>query len=261
MRKKRIITLLTDFGLKDPFVGTMKGVIYSINPDAQIVDLTHEISPQDVFEGAFNLCQAYRFFPAGTIHIAVVDPGVGGERKSLVIDTGKFIFVAPDNGIASLAAGKEHKNPEVFEINNEKYFLKDVSCTFHGRDIFAPVGAFLSKGVKPKKIGPRINEYKKIDIPEIKTEGKRAEASVIHIDKFGNAVTNIDTSLTNSIARLHVKENTIEKISKSYEEGCSGETIAIPGSTGFLEISVNKQNAAEILGIGKGEKIVLDLDQ
>ena len=260
MSKKKIITLLTDFGLKDPFVGIMKGVIYGINPDACIVDLTHEISCQDIFEGSFALYQSYNFFPPGTVHIIVVDPGVGGQRKNLIFETGKFMFVAPDNGVVSLAIEKEKDNLKIFEITNDRYLLKDVSNTFHGRDIFAPAGAHLSGGVRPEKIGGRIQEYKKINIPGIIKKGNQALATVIHIDKFGNLITNVDKSLNDKIKCIHIKKNIISRISNSYEEGSTSEALAIYGSANFLEISINNENAAEILGIQKGDTIPLDLN-
>ncbi len=257
--KNRIITLLSDFGTRDPFVGVMKGVIHTINPRAIIVDLTHEISPQDIFEGAFSLYQSYGYFPDDTIHLAVVDPGVGGGRKAVIVRAGCHLFVAPDNGVASLAAQRESAAPEVFEITNPEYTLGRISSTFHGRDVFAPAAAYLSKGVLPGRMGARAEDFIKIKIPEVLIEGSIAAAAVIHTDRFGNLITNIDGSLRERIARIKVRNRVIEKISNSYEQGKQGELLAIFGSTGFLEISINKESASEYTGLKKGDDIIVDL--
>lgn len=257
MKIKKIITLLTDFGLQDPFVGIMKGVMLNINPKIHIVDITHNIRSYDVFEGALTLFQSYSFFPKGTIHIAVVDPGVGSDRKKLIIKTNSYFFIVPDNGIVSFIADRE--DVDVYEIYNEKYFLKHISNTFHGRDIFAPVGAFLSKGVNQKKIGRSINEFKRFYIPKIQINKKRGVATVIHIDKFGNIITNIDKSYIDNIECLYVKKRTIDKIKSFYEEGADGEIFAILGSTNYLEISINRENISEKMKIIKGDKIYFDL--
>lgn len=255
MKKSRIITLLTDFGQKDPFVGVMKGVIYGINPSAVIVDLTHEISPQDIFEGAFDLMQAYSYFPHGTVHIAVVDPGVGSKRESIVVDTGTYLFVAPDNGLVSLAVKNECSEPVVCRIKNDKYTLKEMSTTFHGRDIFAPVGAYLSRGVKPEKIGDKTEEYVTVEIPGLEIHGNTASGSVIHIDKYGNLITNIKKGLIDRVRKIEIKGREITKIRSYYKQGAGDEIIALTGSTGFIELSVNEKSAAAVLGAAKGEEI------
>lgn len=256
--KKRIITLLTDFGLKDPYAGIMKAVIYSINPDACIIDLTHEITPHDIFEGAFCLMQSSGYFPEGTIHVAVVDPGVGGLRKNLIIETGACMYVVPDNGIAALSAGNSADNIKIYEINNPKYLLKNISSTFHGRDIFAPAAAYLSKGVKPKKIGTRINKYQNISIPALKKSGNILSAEIIHIDRFGNLITNAGNEIADSIDCIEIKGERITSISNSYEDSASG-LLAIIGSAGFLEISVRGQSAADIIDAKKGDIISIYL--
>lgn len=258
MKKSGIITLLTDFGLKDSYAGIMKAVIYSINPHACIIDLTHEITPHDILEGAFSLLQASRFFPKGTIHIAVVDPGVGGRRKNLIIETGKYKYVVPDNGIAALAVENSTEGIKIYEINNDRYFLKNISNTFHGRDIFSPVGAYLSKGIKAKKIGTRIDRYQNLSIPEIKKSGKLLSGAIIHIDRFGNLVTNAGIAITDRIEYIEIKGEKITSISNSYEDS-AGELLAIKGSAGFLEISINGRSAAEQLKAKKGDIVYLYL--
>jgi len=258
MTKNKIITLITDFGTQDPFVGIMKGVIYNINPEVHIVDLTHHISPHDAFGGAFTLLQSFSYFPSGTIHIAVVDPGVGGKRRGLIVESDKYLFVIPDNGIVSLAMMNEKVN--IFEINNTNYFLNDVSNTFHGRDIFAPVGAYLSKGIKPIEIGVKIDDFNKFHIPEILQNNEKFTASIIHIDKFGNLITNIDKSYLINIKHLYIKNRVINRICHSYDEVPPGELLAIFGSTNLLEISVNQDNAAVILQSQRGDPVYFDFE-
>src|SRR3954469_15734453 len=186
-----LITLLTDFGTADYFVGAMKGVILSINGDARIVDLTHEIPPHDIMSGAFTLAAACRNFPAGTIHVAVVDPGVGSARRPILVSSRHQLFVGPDNGLFSFIY-QDEADKRVIHLTNESFFRRPVSATFHGRDVFAPVAAALSKGVAPEEFGPAIKDY--VRLPEIKPRPLGAgqlEASVIHLDRFGNCVTNL----------------------------------------------------------------------
>lgn len=256
--KKRIITLLTDFGLKDPYAGIMKGVIYSINPDACIIDLTHEITRHDIFEGAFSLLQASGYFPEGTIHVAVVDPGVGGHRKNLIIETPACKYVVPDNGIAALCAEKSTDNIKIYEIARPEYCLKNISSTFHGRDIFAPVAAYLSKGVKPEKIGNRINRYQALSLPETKRTGNLCIAEIIHVDRFGNLITNAGIDMVDIIDFIEIKGEKIKSINRSYEDSEDG-LLAVKGSAGFLEISVRGQSAACKLNAGKGDLISIYL--
>jgi S-adenosyl-L-methionine hydrolase (adenosine-forming) len=186
-----IITLLTDFGSQDYFVGAMKGVILSIAPHAQIVDITHEVPPQDIHAAAFNLLAAYASFPAGTIHVAVVDPGVGSQRRPLVIECAGQFFVGPDNGIFSWICEREAKSRGI-HLQNESFFHHPVSATFHGRDVFAPVAAALSRGVAAKDLGEPMSDYVALQslALEWRADGQ-AEARIIHIDRFGNCVTNL----------------------------------------------------------------------
>src|SRR3990172_9348844 len=191
MSASPIITLLTDFGTADPFVASMKGVILSINPKATIVDITHEIPPHGIRQAAFVLKSAYRYFPKGTIHVVVVDPGVGGPRKPLLAVTPQAFFIAPDNGVLIYIY---HHNPStrVYELTAKRYRLKDYSSTFDGRDLFAPAAARLSKGITPAQMGLKIARYLKFPIPRPRRLGKNGlQGQVIHIDRFGNLITNI----------------------------------------------------------------------
>jgi len=255
-KKNRIITLLTDFGLNDPFAGIMKGVILNINPNAEIIDLTHNVPSHDIFAGAFALFESYNYFPSGTIHVAVVDPGVGGKRKNIIIKTPEYTFVAPDNGIASLAL-KNENILNIHEITNPKYILKNKSNTFYGRDVFAPAAAYLSKCVKPGLLGKELPDYSKIEFPEIRGKGNSLIAEVIYIDKFGNCVTNIPDTIAGRINVIQFNKITINKISKSYEEGRRSEALAIVGSAGFVEIAVNIRSAEQVFGIKLGDKIIV----
>ncbi|NUO07589.1 MAG: SAM-dependent chlorinase/fluorinase [Candidatus Brocadia sp.] len=191
MRQSQTITLLTDFGNQDAYVGIMKGVIAGINPLANIIDICHNTPPQDIFHGAYLLYTSYNYFPKGTIHVAVVDPGVGSRRDVVCVETQEHIFLVPDNGILSFVVQKESPKG-IFRVTNNRYFLPSPSNTFHGRDVFAPVAAHLSLGIKPRQLGNKINKLEQLDIPgpEYKETGK-LEGRIIYIDRFGNLVTNI----------------------------------------------------------------------
>jgi S-adenosylmethionine hydrolase len=257
-----LITLLTDFGTADYFVGAVKGVILSKNPGANIVDITHEITPQDVEAAAFTLLAAHTSFPAGTIHVAVVDPGVGSERKGLLIKSGGQFFVGPDNGTFSYVAGDD---AEIFELVNAEYFQTDVSQTFHGRDVFAPVAAALSNGVAPDKLGQKISDCVRLPPLQAKVlrDGK-VEARIIHIDRFGNCVTNITRNeLTEkdieSGATLMVGTKPVDSFKRFYgeEPNSRNKAFAIWGSAGFLEIAAENRSAADLLKVKRGYKVVV----
>jgi S-adenosylmethionine hydrolase len=239
-----VITLLTDFGTADYYVGAVKGAILSVNPNAIIVDITHEIPAQDIEVGAFMLLAAYKTFPAGTIHVAVVDPGVGSARRPIVVKTADQFFVGPDNGIFTYICDREHSH-RTFHVTAEKYFRPDPSSTFHGRDIFAPVAAALSTGVAPEEFGPEIND--EVRLPSLETPLR-----IIHIDRFGNCVTNIEAFEGKS---LTINGRTISSFRNFYGEASPGELFAIWGSAGFLEISINGGSAAQILGAQRGDTI------
>jgi S-adenosylmethionine hydrolase len=266
-RPPAIITLLTDFGVADYFVAAMKGVILSANPQACLADITHEIPPQDIAAAAFTLLAAYSAFPARTIHLAVVDPGVGSSRRPILVVTRDQMFVGPDNGIFSYIIDRDQE-ARVFHITNEKYFRPPVSATFHGRDIFAPVAAALSLGVEPEKLGVEIKDHVRIAPLVADTLGKgRLGARIIHIDRFGNCITNItQQELTPEMikggARLVIKGKKISAFRQFFaaESDHQKELFAIWGSAGFLEIAAQNRSAAKVLKIKRGESVVVVTD-
>lgn len=195
----KIIALLTDFGYKDNFVGIMKGVILGINPQVNLVDISHGVKPQSIFEAYFLLKNSYKFFPKGTIFVAVVDPGVGSKRKSILIETNDYFFIGPDNGIFSFLESHEIKN--IVHLTNKEYFLKPVSSTFHGRDIFAPAAGFLSKGVSPEELGTLIKSIKRVEIPKPRIEKDKLVGEIIYIDGFGNLISNISREVFNKFTK------------------------------------------------------------
>jgi S-adenosylmethionine hydrolase len=258
-----IITLLTDFGAADYFVGALKGVILSVNPRAQIVDLTHEIAAHDVRAGAFTLLAAYASFPPGTIHVAVVDPGVGSARRPLLIATRECFFVGPDNGLFSYVCERE-QGVRVYQLTKEKFFRAPVSATFHGRDIFAPVAGALSNHVPPESFGELIDDYARLaPLAPVRDAGAAWSAAIIHIDRFGNLVTNITRrELAGKEfaggARLEIGGREISSFRRFYAEGASadaGELFAIWGSAGFLEVSSNRASAAQLLCAERGQAV------
>ena len=245
-----MISLLTDFGTADYFVGAVKGAILSVNPQAVIADITHEIAPQDIETGAFTLLACYKTFPRGTVHMAVVDPGVGSTRRPIVVSANEQFFVGPDNGIFSYIYDREPSH-RTFHATEEKYFLPSPSSTFHGRDIFAPVAAALSNGVTPEEIGPEIED--EVHLPDL-----LEPIRIIHTDRFGNCITNITRDLLKSDkgASLLINGETIRDFRNFYGEDSSTSPFAIWGSAGFLEISVNGGSAAKELRVKRGDKII-----
>jgi len=258
--KANLITLTTDFGHKDAFVGTMKGVILSVNPKVGIVDLSHGIPPQDIMAGALVLSGAVPFFPAGTIHVAVVDPGVGSERRPLLIQSEREFFVGPDNGLFSLVM-KGKKPKQIVELSKDTYHLKPTSSTFHGRDIFAPIAAQLSLGLSPKKLGKPVEDFVRLPWPEVTTNERSIQGEVIYVDGFGNLITNIreDTlapfpknNLSTNIGQLQIRG-----LSASYSAVQEGDVVAVINSWRFLEIAVRNGSAAN--QTGKSVRAVVEI--
>lgn len=260
--RPNIISLLTDFSYKDQYVGLMKAAILKINPEAKIVDLCHKIPPQDVRRAAYMLNASYRYFPKGTIHVAVVDPGVGSKRKIICLKASGQYFIAPDNGLLSLIV-EENRPDTIVDITNKRCFLKDISHTFHGRDIFAPVAAHLSKGLNPAILGKKITSIKKIDFPKPVIKDKTIIGEIIYIDEFGNLVTNIDEKTLSRLSKdpkkriIKVKSKSISGIKESYAQVGKGKLLAIIGSIGNLEISANKKSAQKILEAKIKDKVIL----
>ncbi len=252
------ITLTTDFGLDDWFVGTMKGVLQRTAPNASVIDVTHGIAPGDIRAGAFALAAAYRYFPAGTIHVAVVDPGVGSERAGLVIETENYFFVGPDNGVFAFALRGERLR-SIHRLENPQYQLAEVSRTFHGRDVFAPAAAHLSRGVPVGQFGPRIHDLVQLDWPEPVATKSGLRGEVVHFDHFGNAITNLPASrVLASGAATQVKVGTKSvPIYDCYAAVKKGKPVAVIGSTGLLEIAINGGNAAKALKLKCGSKVLL----
>ena len=255
LKPRKIIALLTDFGTKDYFVGAMKGVILSVNRNANIIDITHQIEPQNIASAGFTLRACYKTFPKQTIFVAVVDPGVGSNRKAITVETDDYYFVAPDNGLLSFIFNGRN-DFKVFELSEEKFFAQNVSTTFHGRDVFAPVAAHLSNGVQPDEFGRRTTDYIRFNefAPNVESN-ETIIGEIIHIDRFGNLVTNLTKEdLPNNFV-LEVNNTKINKIRNYFAEAEKGELFMIFGSAGFLEIVAFKDSAADLIGAGIEGKI------
>jgi S-adenosylmethionine hydrolase len=260
-----IITLTTDFGLADGYVGTMKGVILSIDPTATIVDISHDIAPQDVREAAYTLYTAYPYFPQGTVHVVVVDPGVGSERRAIALRTLQATFVAPDNGVLSYVVAGERVE-EIVHLTNPRYHLSPVSCTFHGRDIFAPAAAYLARGIPLAKLGQPLTEIIAFPLPrpQFHPDGIIV-GQVIHVDRFGNLITSImATDLAdNPTLRegvIKIKGQSIRGIVNTYAEVAPGKLLALVGSEGHLEISVSGGSACQTLKAKVGDEVLLRVE-
>ena len=286
-----IITLLTDFGLRDPYVGIMKGVILSINPDARIIDISHQTKPGSVYQAAGLLQEAYPFFPKGTIHVAVVDPGVGGDRRPILVKTKDHFFVGPDNGLFWPIITSHHQT-EIIHLTETKYFLSDISNTFHGRDIFAPVAAHVSLGEDPLEMGSLINNPVPLHLPTPEQKENHLLGQVMRVDRFGNLITNIhkkdmDEFLgtappvntptlpsplrervgegvkkrnSYTIPVIKVRELIIKGMCSTYSEVNTAETLALIGSSGYLEIAVNQGRACDCIGINPEDIIGIKVE-
>lgn len=247
-----VITVSTDFGWDDPYVGIMKGVILGINPQVQLVDITQALSSHRLQEAAFRLQSAYTYFPQGTIHLAVVDPGVGGGRRPIAIQGKESIWVGPDNGLFTLVL-KEDPRSKIIHLTNPAFFLKRVSRTFHGRDILAPAAAHLSLGVPLKEMGPAISDPVVLPFPEPEIKEKELVGQVLWADHFGNLITNINQEallpfLSSPALAVVIGSVTIPEILQTYSQGRPGQMMALIGSSGYLEIASNLDRASEKLG-------------
>jgi len=257
-----IVTLTTDYGTNDHLVGTLKGVILKINPEVNIVDITHQVASYDLLDGALAIASAYSYFPARTIHVVVVDPGVGTGRRPLLVSGENQHFVAPDNGVLSLVYERE-QNVVVRHANVEHYYLHPVSKTFHGRDVFAPIAAWLAKGSQPASMGEEISDYKKFAMPKPKAAEGGIKGVVLRVDSFGNLVTNFRAedlppgALENGSLQLQVGTQTVTRLVDTFAKGNAGEAFAYIGSIGFVEIGVNRGSASKALGVGRGVQLVL----
>lgn len=267
MAHRPIITLTTDFGLNDHFVGTMKGVILSIVPQAEIVDICHTVQAFDILDGALALAHSYTYYPSGTVHLVIVDPGVGSARRPILASSEEYNFVAPDNGVLSLMYAREERL-SVRHITADHYFLQPVSNTFHGRDIFAPVAAYLAKGVDHEKFGEEISDYVRFNAPKPKAvDEKTFRGVVLRVDRFGNLITNFTPEDVPAIFqngasafKVVVGKKEISSLRQNYAEGAPGEVFAIVGSMGYLEIAANRGAAAQLLGVGKGAEVVIIME-
>jgi len=250
-----IITLTTDFGLSDPFVGIMKGVIFGIAPKAQIVDITHDIGSYDVVEGAFLIESSYRYFPEGTVHVVVVDPGVGSSRRPIAATAHGHFFVGPDNGVLSGVM-----QGDVYHITNRSLFLRSVSQTFHGRDIFSPVAAHLVRGTPIDSVGPRILDFIKNPLPVPCPVGNKVLGTVLHVDRFGNIITNLRRKDLGNGFTIRVAGQSINHFYSNFSEAEPGQFFALDGSTGFTELALNQGSAADKLKVKRGTEIEVESD-
>jgi S-adenosylmethionine hydrolase len=259
---RRIITLTTDFGTADHYTGAMKGVILGICPTAQIVDITHQVRPFEISDGAFTIAQASPYFPKKTIHVVVVDPGVGSSRRPLVAEVAGQYFIAPDNGVLSMIFGGA--KPQVRHLTNHRYFLDPVSRTFHGRDVFAPVAAHLAKGIPPSRFGPKIQDHLHLNFAAPVRSGKRAWAgAILKVDRFGNLITNLHvhelTGVNTRPFELKVGSQVIKRLALTFTECEPGELFVVIGSSGYLEVATNQGSAMSLLGCDAGSPVELTI--
>ena len=264
-----VISIVSDFGTDDEYVGVMKGVMLSINPLASIVDITHQIAPQDIHQAAYLIPSYYHFFPEGTVHIVVVDPGVGSQRSILALNHRKHFFIAPDNGVLTLLLNAE-KSDTIIRVDNADYFLKPTSSTFHGRDIFAAVGAHLSCGTKMEAFGTRTDVKEIVRLKDLNcriSQTGELIGKIVSIDRFGNLITNIDSNSLAAFSRtkalkhlqIHIGAVEISGLSHTYSDAAPEALLALFGSRNYLEIAVNGGNAADKLNARKGDPVRLKL--
>ncbi len=252
MGRSGIITLLTDFGLSDAYTAMMKGVVLSINRNAELIDITHNINAGSIFQGAGILKDAYSYFPKGTVHVAVVDPGVGSRRRLIAVKAAGQFFVGPDNGIFWPVI-EENQDAEIIELTEKKYFLSDITNTFHGRDIFAPVAAHISLGTEISRLGRSISDPEKLILPLPRVKDDILKGEIIRVDSFGNLITNITAGGLKTFLRgkepvIHINEYKISQISDTYSDKDKGALIALINSSNYLEIAVTLGRASEYIG-------------
>ncbi|MDE0102216.1 MAG: SAM-dependent chlorinase/fluorinase [Bryobacterales bacterium] len=246
-----LLTLTTDFGLRDHYVGVMKGVIAGIAPEVGVIDITHDVPAFSIPEGAFAILQAYRWFPSGTAHVVVVDPGVGSHRNAVAARAGGHVFVAPDNGVLSFVF-ERHPEFEVRAIDT-RHGLAEISRTFHGRDLFAPAAARLMAGLRFDQVGPRVREP--VMLHSMEPTARRGR--VLHVDRFGNLVTNFRAGQLGSREGLQLGSASVFVRVESYAEAPAGDPFLIEGSSGYLEVSANRASAAQLLGVRAGAEIAI----
>ena len=267
MPSRPIITLTTDFGVADHFVGTLKGVILEIAPDAEIIDICHSVQAFDVLDGALTIAQAYSYFPTGTVHVVVIDPGVGTARRPILVSTDRHNFVAPDNGVLSMVYAREERL-HVRHITAQHYFLQPLSNTFHARDIFAPIAAYLAKGVDSLKFGEEVTDFVRFNAPKPKPgEANTLRGVVLKVDRFGNLVTNISAQDAPALFaaeprpfKITVGKTEITEMQANYAQGAPGQVFGIAGSMGYLEIAANRASAAQMVGAAKGSEVQLSFE-
>lgn len=258
-RVSGLVTLTTDMGLADGYVGAMKGVVMEINPIARLVDVAHDVPPGDVIHGAFVVATAAPFFPQGTVHVGVVDPEVGSaDRRPIAIEVAGQYLVGPDNGLFSLLLSGDCR---VVELTSREFRLPEVSATFHGRDVFAPAAAHLSLGAPLENLGPEVFDPVLLDLLRVKEEGDELHGSIVHIDRYGNLITNIRPSCLKgrSVAEVRVGELRVTGLKRSYCEVSCGEPLALWGSSGYLEVAVNRGRASERAMVGRGACVFAEL--
>jgi S-adenosylmethionine hydrolase len=256
-----VIALLSDFGTEDHYAGTMKGVMLGICPDAALVDITHGVPAHDLLSGALELAAAYRYFPAGTIFLVVVDPGVGSSRRGLAAEAGEYRFVAPDNGVLT-AVFRETPPRRIVELTERRYARPTLSRTFEGRDRFAPAAAWLAKGIQLPAFGRPVSDYQRIDLPAPAVSEQAIEGRVVRIDRFGNLVTNIDRRAFEKFAQgagvqIGAGGQTVARLVATYAEILPGEVCALYGSTDHLELAANAGSAAEQLALARGAAVTV----
>jgi len=253
-----MIALLTDFGTRDHYAGTMKGVALGICPDATLIDITHDVPAHDVLAGALELAAAYKYFPAGTVFLVVVDPGVGSARRGIAAESGDFKFVAPDNGVLT-AVLDEHPAKKIVELSERRYARPTVSRTFEGRDRFAPAAAWLAKGIELSALGRSAAAVHRLDIPQPTVDEDRVVGEVLRVDRFGNLITNIDRRTFDKVSTgpldIRIGSFQVSKVISTYADAGPGDICALFGSSDHLEIAANGASASDALNLGRGAPV------